>query len=175
MPGSLRRKEVMRDDYKRPIRLKYPGSMEGRTQPINRFAKECRRQRHIPLVAMHCGRTKDGEVGFAYELDNANIMLIGSEIKELSNMLAKSLLFAQHGNRESTHKLVDAIYDELNGMAEENGYKNVTDWIKKLIDDYDLVMLDKAKHKLEQKIDEHNNKGYVKELNRQTISKKKEE
>ena len=175
MSGSLRRREVMRENYERPIRLRFPGNMEGRTLPVNKFVKECRRQKHVPLVAMHCGRTKDGEIGFAYELDHGNIMLIGSEIKELSNILVKALLFAQHGNRESAHKLVDTVYDELNEVAEESGYKDMADWVTKLINDYDLAVLDRAKHKLEQKIDEHNNKGYVKELNRQAINKKKEE
>ena len=112
-------------------RLNFPGSMEGQKSPTDKFAKECRRQKAVPLVAIYAARNQDGGHFFGCEADIENLMLVGSDVDNLADNLAAYLLCAVCGRRDLAHDLIDMVYEAQNRNAVENGYEGtLEEWLK---------------------------------------------
>ena len=155
-------------------RLNFPGSMEGQKSPTDKFAKECRRQKAVPLVAIYAARNQDGGHFFGCEADIENLMLVGSDVDNLADNLAAYLLCAVCGRRDLAHDLIDMVYEAQNRNAVENGYEDLAEWSEHEIDEYDKAQLEKAKAILDRRMAERRDRKYIKELNRKAISKRKE-
>ncbi len=157
-----------------PQRLLSAG-MKGDDDPVIRAIKRTAKAYNaVPLVFSYCKRNEHGGLFCGYAEDEENIVLVSesTDSELLAESFAISLLEACSGIPELARDILDDVIKVRSEYAKDKGYDDLSDYYEKtLIEPYDKVVEMKKKERIE----EEDLKGYLRELNRQAISKKKEE
>ena len=157
-----------------PQRLLSAG-MKGDDDPVIRAIKRTAKAYDaIPLVFSYCKRNEHGGLFCGYAKDEENIVLVseGDDSEFLAESFALSLLEACSGIPDLAKDILDKVIKIRDEYAKDKGYDDLPDYYERtLIEPYDKVVELKKKEVIE----EENLKEYLRELNRQIISKKKEE